>query len=109
NGTGSLVVNGSRPGLYGGTQSVASCDVEKQIKFLVQDTAKGKAFAGALGIRQSQIPSYLRSLTSARLAWDTRVTNHGYKDGAPTSYQAILQAGTAVLVDNRGVPRVRCA
>jgi hypothetical protein len=40
---------------------------------------------------------------------DTRVTNHGYKDGAPTSYQAVLQAGTAVLVDDRGVPKVRCA
>ncbi len=40
---------------------------------------------------------------------DTRVTNHGYRDGAATSYQAVLQAGTAVLVDNHGVPRVRCA
>ncbi|MFD7575382.1 DUF6777 domain-containing protein, partial [Streptomyces sp. NPDC059810] len=40
---------------------------------------------------------------------DTRVTNHGFKNGAATAYQSVLQAGTAVLVDDRGVPRVRCA
>jgi hypothetical protein len=40
---------------------------------------------------------------------DTRVTNHGYRDGTATGYQAVLQAGTAVLVDGHGVPRTRCA
>lgn len=40
---------------------------------------------------------------------DTRVTNHGYRGGAATDYQAVLQTGTAVLVDGHGVPRVRCA
>ncbi|MEU9009466.1 DUF6777 domain-containing protein [Streptomyces sp. NPDC048479] len=108
-GTGTLVVNGSHPGLYGGTENVASCDVEKQVKFLTQNGDKGQAFAGALNIRQPEIPQYLGSLTPTRLVWDTRVTNHGYRNGAATSYQAILQAGTAVLVDDRGVPRVRCA
>ncbi|MFF1495008.1 DUF6777 domain-containing protein, partial [Streptomyces sp. NPDC058304] len=104
-----LEVNGAYPGLYGGTRNLASCDVEKQIQFLSQHKDKGKAFAAPLSIEQSDIPSYLRSLTPARLGWDTRVTNHGYKNAAPTSYQAVLQAGTPVLVDNRGVPRVRCA
>ncbi|MGW0367288.1 DUF6777 domain-containing protein, partial [Streptomyces sp. NPDC003034] len=108
-GTRTLEVNGAHPGLYGGTRNVASCDVEKQIKFLTQHPDKGKAFAAPLKIRQSDIPSYLRSLTPVRLSWDTRVTNHGYKSGAPTSYQAVLQAGTPVLVDERAVPRVRCA
>lgn len=55
------------------------------------------------------MPAYLRSLTPVQLRMDTRVTNHGYRDGAATSYQAVLQSGTAVLVDDRGVPRVRCA
>ncbi|MFB7462904.1 DUF6777 domain-containing protein, partial [Streptomyces sp. NPDC056224] len=104
-----LEVNGAYPGLYGGTRNVASCDVEKQIKFLGEHPAKGKAFAAPLRIRQPEIPAYLRSLTPVRLAWDTRVTNHGYKNDAPVGYQAILQAGTPVLVDDRGVPRVRCA
>ncbi|MFG2981121.1 DUF6777 domain-containing protein, partial [Streptomyces sp. NPDC048258] len=104
-----LEVQGAYPGLYGGTRNVASCDVEKQIKFLTQHTDKGKAFADPLKIGQPDIAAYLRSLTPVRLVWDTRVTNHGYKDAAATSYQAVLQAGTPVLVDDRGVPRVRCA
>lgn len=104
-----LEVDGGYPGLYGGTRNVVSCDVEKQIRFLTQHPDKGSAFAVSLGIRQPEIPSYLRSLTPVRLGWDTRVTNHGYRNNAPTSYQAVLQAGTPVLVDGRGVPRVRCA
>ncbi|MFD5881792.1 DUF6777 domain-containing protein, partial [Streptomyces yangpuensis] len=104
-----LEVDGGHPGLYGGTRNVASCDVEKQIKFLGEHTDKGDAFATTLGVRPTGIPAYLRSLTPVRLGWDTRVTNHGYKNDAPTGYQAILQAGTSVLVDGRGVPRVRCA
>ncbi|MDI9888735.1 primosomal protein [Streptomyces sp. HNM0645] len=108
-GSRTVAVNGAHPGLYGGTQNVASCDVEKQITYLVENENKGSAFAGALRIQKAEVPAYLRSLTPVRLTWDTRVTNHGYRDGSATEYQAVLQAGTAVLVDDRGVPRVRCA
>ncbi|MFD9455185.1 DUF6777 domain-containing protein [Streptomyces sp. NPDC059985] len=102
-------VTGSAPGLYGGTKNVASCDVEKQIAVLSAEPPKNAAFASALGIRPAAVPGYLRSLTPVQLALDTRVTNHGFRDGRATPYQAVLQAGTAVLVDDRGVPRVRCA
>ncbi|MFE0041490.1 DUF6777 domain-containing protein [Streptomyces sp. NPDC059015] len=108
-GSRTVAVSGAHPGLYGGTQNVASCDVEKQIAYLVENDNKGSAFAGALRIPKAEVPAYLRSLTPVRLTWDTRVTNHGYRDGKATEYQAVLQAGTAVLVDDRGVPRVRCA
>ncbi|MDN3293222.1 hypothetical protein QWM81_03985 [Streptomyces ficellus] len=100
---------GSRPGLYGGTRKVASCDVERQIRYLTAEPAKNRAFASALRIQPPTVPDYLRSLTPLRLRADTWVTNHGYRDGAPQPYQAALQSGTAVLVDNRGAPRVRCA
>ncbi|MER7812761.1 DUF6777 domain-containing protein [Streptomyces sp900116325] len=102
-------VDGSTPGLYGGTRKVASCDVEKQIKALTAAPDRNNAFAGVLGIDPSDVPAYLRTLTPVQLRLDTRVTNHGFRDGSATSYQAVLQAGTAVLVDDRGVPRVRCA
>lgn len=102
-------VKGDAPGLYGGTRNVASCDVEKQIQYFEDAPDKQRAFASVIGIQPSEVPSYLRSLTPVQLRMDTRVTNHGYKNGAPTSYQAVLQAGTAVLVNDRGVPRVRCA
>ncbi|QNS02926.1 DUF6777 domain-containing protein [Streptomyces xanthii] len=101
--------SGSTPGLYGGTRSVGSCDVEKQVRFLTSDQAKAGAFAEASGIDRADIASFLRGLTPVVLRVDTRVTNHGYRDGSATSFQSVLQAGTAVLVDRHGLPRVRCA
>lgn len=106
---GTRTIDGSAPGLYGGTRNASSCDVGRQIDFLARDQTKSRAFADVLGIDQGRVPSYLRSLTPVQLRADTRVTNHGFKNGKATGYQAVLQAGTAVLVDSRGVPRVRCA
>ncbi|WP_433570688.1 DUF6777 domain-containing protein [Streptomyces sp. CA-251247] len=102
-------VVGSTPGLYGGTRKVASCDVEQQVTYLTDNPAKNKAFASVVDVEPGAVPAYLRSLTPVQLRLDTRVTNHGYRDGKPTSYQAVLQTGTAVLIDDRGVPSVRCA
>ncbi|MFD9676104.1 DUF6777 domain-containing protein, partial [Streptomyces sp. NPDC059981] len=102
-------VSGAAPGLYGGTKDLASCDVERQIRALSAQPAKNAAFAAALGIAPASVPGHLRALTPVQLRTDTRVTNHGFRDGRATPYQAVLQAGTAVLVDDRGVPRVRCA
>ncbi|MFF5970616.1 DUF6777 domain-containing protein [Streptomyces sp. NPDC012769] len=102
-------LTGATPGLYGGTRSVASCDVEQQIAFLTADQGRARAFAEAAGIPESNIAGWLRGLTPVLLRADTRVTNHGFRDGGPTAFQSVLQAGTAVLVDPYGTPRVRCA
>lgn len=102
-------VSGAVPGLYGGTRSVAACDVEQQAALLADDEDKARAFADASGIEAVQIPGYLKSLTPVVLRADAQVTNHGYSAGSATAFQAVLQAGTAVLVDSRGMPRVRCA
>ncbi|MFC4612768.1 DUF6777 domain-containing protein [Streptomyces maoxianensis] len=102
-------VSGSTPGLYGGTQSLGSCDAERQVSLLVADQARKRAFAKSAGVSRSKVPDYLRALTPLVLRADTRVTSHGFRDGSATSYQALLQAGTAVLVDGFGTPRVRCA
>ncbi|MBG0850828.1 hypothetical protein I2W78_02890 [Streptomyces spinoverrucosus] len=107
--TGVRSYSGLTPGLYGGRARAGSCDVERQIRLLTADRGRAQAFARAAGVSEASIPGYLRGLTSAELRADTRVTNHGYRDGRATARQAVLQAGTAVLVDNRGVPRVRCA
>ncbi len=100
---------GSEPGLYGGTQDQSSCDREQLIEFLIANQDKARAWAGVEGIAVADIPDYIRTLTPMRLRFDTRVTNHGFRDGRATPYQTVLQAGTAVLVDSRGVPRARCA
>ncbi|WP_053682429.1 DUF6777 domain-containing protein [Streptomyces sp. WM4235] len=108
-GQGIRTVNAATPGLYGGTQRLGSCDVEQQVGFLTGDDAKAGAFARASGIEQARLPEYLRGLTPVVLRADARVTSHGLRDGREKSFQSVLQAGTAVLVDNHGMPRVRCA
>jgi hypothetical protein len=102
-------VSGSTAGLYGGTEFVGSCDVERQVGFLSGNRAKARAFARGAAVGEANIPAFLRGLTPVVLRADARVTNHGFRDGSATAYQAVLQAGTAVLVDQYGVPRVRCA
>ena len=72
------------------------------------NAAKAEAWADVLGIEVSEIETYVAALTAVRLRWDTRVTNHGFRDGEATPFQSLLQAGTAVLVDDTGVPRVKC-
>ncbi|MFD9585724.1 DUF6777 domain-containing protein [Streptomyces sp. NPDC059980] len=101
--------SGATPGLYGGTRNTGSCDVERQAGALAADPARTRAFALSSGIAPESVPGYLRGLTSVVLRADTRVTDHGFRDGQATGFPAVLQAGTAVLVDDRGVPRVRCA
>jgi hypothetical protein len=101
-------LSGGSAGLYGGSLNQGACDVEKQIAFLEQDPAKARAFAGVLGISVGEIPAHLRGLTPMILRYDTRVTNHGFFNDRATPRQSVLQAGTAVLVDRFGVPRVKC-
>ncbi|MFI6284116.1 DUF6777 domain-containing protein [Streptomyces sp. NPDC051018] len=102
-------LSGATPGLYGGIQSVGSCDIEQQITLLRAEPAKARAFARGAGVSQGSLPGFLRDLTPVVLRADTRVTSHGYRKGSAASRQAVLQAGTAVLVDRHGSPRVRCA
>ncbi|MFB6550939.1 DUF6777 domain-containing protein [Streptomyces sp. NPDC056405] len=102
-------LSGGTPGLYGGIQHVGSCDVTRQIGHLAAQPARTRAFAEVAGVSAAALPDYLRGLTPVVLRADTRVTNHGYREGRAAGYQAVLQTGTAVLVDDRGVPRVRCA
>ncbi|WP_328393268.1 hypothetical protein OHS70_02820 [Streptomyces sp. NBC_00390] len=102
-------LSGSAPGLYSGTQEVGSCDVEKQVRFLDADKAKVRAFAKGAGIQETVVPAFLRGLTPVMLRADTRITAHVFRDGTAVAQQAVMQAGTAVLVDQYGAPRVRCA
>lgn len=107
--TGTRAVGGTEPGLYGGTGDASTCDVAALAAFLADDEAKAAAWAGVLGIDVDEIPTELARLTPVVLTTDTLVTNHGFAGGRATPRQAVLQAGTAVLVDEEGVPRVRCA
>jgi hypothetical protein len=105
---GPATYSGSMPGLYGGTRNHHSCDAEKLISFLEQNPGKAAAWAQTLGISTTQIRDYVTRLTAVILRTDTRVTNHGYVNGRATPLQAVLEAGTAVLVDRYGRPVVKC-
>jgi hypothetical protein len=103
---GARTVSGDQVGLYGGSTNEAVCDRDKMVNFLKQHPAEAAAWREAAGV--SDIDAYARTLSPVRLTYDTRVTNHGFEDGEATAFQSVLQTGTAVMVDNRGVPRVRC-
>jgi hypothetical protein len=110
---------GDRDGLYGGTDNNAEVDRGKVIDFLGTNPAQAGAFVEALNTDNTvywsgqrplvvaDIPTYLRELTPAVLRLDTRITNHGFDGMHFTTAQSVFQAGTAVLVDAHGVPRVR--
>ena len=101
------VVSGATPGLYGGT-GTNECNPVGIERYLNAHPDRQQAWARAQGIDPSMIHTVLASLTPVTLRIDTAVTNHGFRNGNPTQFQSVLQAGTAVLIDARGVPRVRC-
>jgi hypothetical protein len=102
--------DGTLPGMYGRSGDGVACDVEKLVADLVDPAheAQARAWAGVAGIAPGEIRSYFAKLTPVRLRFDTRVTNYDYKDGKADGFEAVLQAGTSVLVDDRGVPRAKC-
>ncbi len=114
-------VSGGQPGLYGGTNKAGTCDAGAIATYLAANPAKAKAWVDALNadptlswsggsqVTTAQVGQYLAELTPVVLLRDTRVTNHGFSNGRATPRQAVLQSGTAVLVDRYGTPRVKCA
>lgn len=102
-------VRGNEPGLYGGTRDMQICDPEQLVEFLEANPDKALAWAGVHGIEPTEIRSFVADLTPLLLTRDTRVTNHGFVDGAARPHQSVLQAGHAVLVDEYGVPRAKCS
>ena len=99
---------GGTVGLYGGTRNNSECDKDQLVSFLEANPDKAKAWAAVHGIDPAGIRDFVAGLTPVVLNKDTRVTNHGFRNGVADARQSVLQAGTAVLVDRFGVPRARC-
>lgn len=100
--------DGSVPGIYGGTLNEGACDKDQLTGFLATETEKAEAWASVLEIDPADIGRYVAQLTPVNLGADTRVVNYGFDDGEPVPRDSVLQRGTAVLVDEHGVPRVNC-
>lgn len=97
-------------GPYGGTGSDLVCDRELLIRSLRARPERLREWARVVKVRDDvgTVSKYIRKLRPVTLTRDARVTNHSFVSGKASGYQAILQAGTAVLVDEHGVPRARC-
>jgi hypothetical protein len=107
-------------GLYGGSLRYSRCARGRLVDFLTSSPQKARAWINVLNsdptlywsggnrLTVADIRSYVFELTPVVLRTDTWVTNHGYSNGRATAIQSVLQAGTAVLVDAYGVPRVKC-
>jgi hypothetical protein len=97
-------------GPFGGTGDNTLCDREGIIAFLTDpaNAAQAKAWAGTLRISVSEIPDHVRALIPTTTTSDIRITNHTFENGRAVAFQAVLQTGTAVLVDVYGKPVVRC-
>jgi hypothetical protein len=108
---GSSLQQGSTPGLYGGTKKPTVCDVDRLKQFLTDpgNNRKAHEWARVVDIPQSGISAYLDRLTPVLLRHDTLVKNHDYKREKAVPFDALLQAGIAVLVDEAGVPAVKCS
>jgi hypothetical protein len=100
--------SGSQPGLYGGSRQAATCDAQKLVTELQQRPAQAAAWAEVEGISPGDLPSFAGGLTGVVVRGDTRVTDHGFIKDHPSTFQAVLETGTAVMVDHFGVPRARC-
>ncbi|MFF0093320.1 DUF6777 domain-containing protein [Streptomyces canus] len=102
---------GDTPGLYGGSKQPTICDVAKLERFLTdpRNHQKAQAWAGVLNIGTDEIPEYLHRLTPVLLRHDTLVKNHDYKKEKAVPYNSLLQAGISILVDEQGIPAVKCS
>lgn len=102
------LVAGRQPELYGVTSEPHACDVTTLANQLDAETSVAQTWGLALGLTTQQIPYYLNTLTPVVLLDDTWVSTYALTGGSNAQRQAILQAGTAVLIDPLGVPRVHC-
>ncbi|NUU25783.1 MAG: hypothetical protein HOV68_30400, partial [Streptomycetaceae bacterium] len=100
--------SGDTPGLYAAVPDVPACDRGRLAGLLAQDPGKAAEWARVEGIAPAEIPAFLGRTTPVLLASDTLVRNHRFENGTAAGYPALLQAGTAVLVDPWGRPVAKC-
>jgi hypothetical protein len=117
---GNLAGEGASLPVTAGQDARATYDPEKLISYLGTHPQAAAAWVQALNsdptlswsggnrVEVQQIPAYIHELTPRNLTEDLRVTDHQFANGGAIAVQSILERGTIVLVDARGVSRVRC-
>ncbi|MBX3313035.1 MAG: hypothetical protein KF906_01845 [Actinobacteria bacterium] len=98
--------DGSGP-LY--AKADAACDVDAIADALEGDDGARAAWTSLMDVEDGAVRETLDGLIPLVLTRDTAVTNSVYSGGEPGRFQAVLEAGTPVLVDGSGVPKVKCS
>ena len=101
-------VPGSEPRLYGRVDRQAPCDLDGLIDHFDNRNELTEVVAGVLDVSALQLSSFLRSYVAVATTRDTFVVDHRLVDGAAVPSPAVLEAGTTVLIDDLGLPRLRC-
>ncbi len=101
-------VEATQPGLYGAKRGQAACDSSQLVDELNADPALREAFAVKLAVATTDLGKSVGVMASVVLRSDTLVIDHLFVGGKAVGQAAVLEAGTPVLVDQFGVPRVRC-
>lgn len=102
------IETGATPGVFGGTALGDVCDLGLLVTFLQANPRAAEAWATVHGITAESLADFAAALTPVVLLRDTAVTSFGWRGGQLASRQSVLQRGTSVLVDRRGVPVARC-
>ncbi|MGW2329904.1 DUF6777 domain-containing protein [Streptomyces sp. NPDC001700] len=105
---GGRAFQGDTPGLYSGVPGRQPCDRRELIRDLKASPKKAAAWSRVQHIRPQRVPAYVHRLSGVVLRSDTYARTYGYQ-GRVKPAATVLQAGTAVLVDRRGMPVVKCA
>jgi len=101
-------VDGTEARLYASHTS-SICDTKALVEALSEDPGARDAWLGLMGIDKDAIEASIAAMTPLVLTRDTAVSNSRYEGGEGVWFQAVLQAGTPVLVDSSGVPRIKCS
>ncbi len=101
-------VKATEPGLYGSVRGQSACDTTALVDELSADLERNEAFAGVLDIEPADVRAMVGGMVAVVLRSDTLAVDHEYVGGRAISKDAVLEAGTPVLVDYLGIPRIRC-
>lgn len=100
-------VSGTEPGLWE-PAGQEDCDTEMLVSTLADDPERAAVWASIADVAPENIGSFVDALRPVTLVQDVIVLNHGYAGGKATPIRTILQAGTLVMVNAKGVPAVLC-
>lgn len=101
-------VLGSASKLYGRIDLKAPCDIDDLVAYYGASEERTRIVAEVLGVSTGSLSSFIRSYVAVAITRDTLVIDHQLVHGAAVDVPVVLQAGTAVLIDPQGTPRVRC-